>query len=96
MTPAGPPGQDGEQMLSAIEFRPLTMPDINDFLTVQETATALHLHAETVRDFLRTKTLTGRKIGTTWIISKASIEAYKRTTSGMNKHDPRRGSKVPA
>ena len=70
------------------------MPDLKDYMTVQEAAKALGLHVETIREFLRDDTLQGLKVAKTWIVSKSSVETYKKKTSGMEKNDPRRKKKA--
>lgn len=69
------------------------MPDLKNYLTVEDAAKELHLHAETVREFLRYKRLEGTKIGRMWLVLKSSVASYKRQTAGKDKHDPRRASK---
>jgi len=66
------------------------MPDLADYMSTEEAAKRLNLHIETIRGFLRDKTLDGLKVGRSWIVSKKSVQSYIDKTSGMNKFDPRR------
>lgn len=66
------------------------MPDLKDYRTTEEAAETLDLHVETVRLFLRYKKLEGLKVGNTWLVSRKSIEAYRKSIAGKDKHDPRR------
>ncbi len=70
--------------------KPHPMPDLNDFMTTEESAETLDLHIETVRLFLRYKKLDGLKVGNTWLVSRKSIAAYRKSIAGKDKHDPRR------
>ncbi len=72
----------------------LPMPDLVDYTTTQDAASKLDLHVITVRRLLREKELDGLKVGRTWLVSKASMQAYQKRTQGMNKHDPRRSSQI--
>ena len=69
---------------------PLAMPDLANYMTVRDAAVVLNLHPETVRDLLRDKTLDGIKEGLMWLVSKYSIERYRKKTEGLDKYDPRR------
>ena len=70
----------------------LSMPDLADYMTTQETADTLKLHIETVRLFLRYKKLEGIKVGRTWLVSRAAVKDYQEQTAGKEKHDPTRRS----
>jgi excisionase family DNA binding protein len=68
------------------------MPDLAEFMTTQEAAKVLSLHLVTIRNMIRAKKLDGVKIGgKTWLVSKKSVEKYRRETLDMSKNDPRRG-----
>ncbi len=69
-----------------------TMPDLAEFMQTDEAARLLNLHVVTIRNMIRTKKLEGVKIGgKTWLVSKKSVEKYRRETVDMSKNDPRRG-----
>jgi excisionase family DNA binding protein len=69
-----------------------TMPDLNEFISTDDAAKLLNLHVVTIRNMIRTKKLEGVKIsGKTWLVSKKSVEKYRRETVDMSKNDPRRG-----
>ena len=67
-----------------------TMPDLNEFMTTQETAKKLGFHVNSIPNMLRSKSLEGIRIGRAWLISKKSVEQYLKKTKGMTKRDPRR------
>lgn len=70
----------------------LDMPDLAEFMTTEDAAKILNLHVVTIRNMIRTKKLEGVKIsGKTWLVSKKSVEKYRRETLEMSKNDPRRG-----
>lgn len=66
------------------------MPDLKDYMTTDDAAHVLKLHVETIREFLRDGTLTGLKVGRSWVVSRKSVAAYREKTSGLDKNDPRR------
>jgi excisionase family DNA binding protein len=68
------------------------MPELNDYLTVQEAARKLDFHVNHVRRMRRQGDLEGIKVGSTWLISKKSILNYIEKTAGLEKYDPRRGN----
>ncbi len=68
------------------------MPDIKDYVTTEEAAKALKFHVESIRLMVRRGTLEAIKVGPTWLVSRKSIEQYKKDTGGMSKHDPRRSN----
>lgn len=68
------------------------MPDLAEFLSTEEAAKLLNLHVVTIRNMIRAKKLDGIKVsGKTWLVSKKSVEKYRRETVDMSKNDPRRG-----
>lgn len=67
-----------------------SMPDLADYMTVKDASEALNLHPETIRALLRDKTLDGIKEGLMWLVSKKSLENYRKKTEGLDKYDPRR------
>jgi excisionase family DNA binding protein len=69
------------------------MPDLADYMTVQETAEKLGFHVDHVRRMRRQGVLEAFKIGSTWLISKASVDQYLASTAGTGKHDPLRRKK---
>jgi excisionase family DNA binding protein len=71
----------------------LPMPDLNEFMTVQEAADKLGFNEQSVRHLFRQGTLEGKKIQRTILIYKSSLAAYQSKTKGMNKNDPRRRTK---
>jgi excisionase family DNA binding protein len=81
-------------MMSALHpttrIKPRIMPDLSKYLTVKDAAKALNLHPETIRELLRDETLAGIKEGLMWLVSKQSIEDYRKKTEGLDKYDPRR------
>jgi excisionase family DNA binding protein len=68
------------------------MPDLNEFMTVQEAAERLGFHVNHVRRMRRQGDLAGVKVGATWLITKESIQKYIEKTAGLEKFDPRRGN----
>ena len=66
------------------------MPDLNEFMTVQEAAEKLGFNEQSVRHLFRQGTLEGKKIQRVILIFKNSVAAYQKKTQGMNKNDPRR------
>ena len=52
---------------------------LKDYLTVVEAASALDLHAETVRRFCRIGKLRSHKLLNGWLIPKTEIEAFVST-----------------
>ena len=68
------------------------MPDLAEFMTTQEAAKILGFHIQSIRHMIRTGKLEGLKIGgKTWLVSKKSVEKYKKEFADMSKNDPRRG-----
>jgi hypothetical protein len=66
------------------------MPDLNEFVTVQEAAEELGFNVQSIRHMYRQGTLKGRKIQRTILIYKSAIADYQDKTKGMSKNDPRR------
>jgi len=66
------------------------MPDLAEFMTVQEAAEKLGFNEQSVRHLFRQGTLEGKKIQRVILIYKTSVTAYLNKTKGMNKNDPRR------
>jgi excisionase family DNA binding protein len=68
------------------------MPDIAEFMTTQEAAQALGFHVGSIQNMLRAGKLEGQRIGgKVWLVSRKSVERYKKQSEGMSKFDPRRG-----
>ena len=63
------------------------MPDLNDFISTEETAEHLKYHVEHVR---RTMREGSSKIGRTWLVKRDALDSYMKRTARMAKHDPRR------
>lgn len=70
---------------------PILMPDLSEFMTVQEAANELGFNVISLRVLLRREKLKGTKLGRTWLVSKESVKEYKSKTAGLSKNDPRRG-----
>ncbi len=66
------------------------MPDLSEFMTVQDAALKLGFHVNHVRRMRREGDLTGIKFGASWFITKKSVEEYIEKTAGLEKFDPRR------
>lgn len=69
-----------------------SMPDLADYMTTQEAATKLGFHVKSIRNMLAAEKLSGIKLGREWLVSKKSVAEYLKQSSGMDKHDPRRGN----
>lgn len=68
------------------------MPDLTEFMTTQEAAQALGYNVKSVQNMLRSGRLKGQRMGgKIWLVSKKSVEEYKKQSDGMSKYDPRRG-----
>ena len=52
---------------------------LKDFLTVVEAASALDLHAETVRKFCRIGKLRSQKLLNGWLIPRTEVESFAST-----------------
>jgi excisionase family DNA binding protein len=68
------------------------MPDLTLYMTTEDAAQRLGYHLESIRRMLREKELEGKKWGRYWLISKKSVEEYKKRNDGLSKFDPRRGN----
>jgi excisionase family DNA binding protein len=69
---------------------PQPMPDLAEFMTVQEVALKLGFHVNHIRRMRREGDLEGIKFGPTWLITKKSVNEYLKQTAGLEKFDPRR------
>lgn len=67
------------------------MPDLADYVTTEDAARTLGFHVVSIRNMVKNGTLDGLKVGRSVLISKKSIDDYKRRTFGMSPNDPRRG-----
>jgi len=65
------------------------MPDLLDFMTIEEAAEKLKFHPETVRRLVRDGILDGKKWRREWLVVKSSVEAYIKQL-GDNKYNSRR------
>jgi len=72
--------------------RKRAMPDLAEFMTTEEAAVKLRFHVVHIRLMLREGKLRGRKIGSTWLVERKSVDEYLKATAGMDKRDPRRGN----
>jgi excisionase family DNA binding protein len=68
------------------------LPDLCDYLTVEEAAEALGYHPNSVRRVIRAGKLPADKKGTIWLIERETLETYKAETEGKAKNDPTRGA----
>ena len=69
-----------------------SMPDLAEFMTTKEAADYLGYHIGSIQTMLRTGKLAGQRMGgKIWLVSRKSVEAYKKEIDGMSKNDPRRG-----
>jgi excisionase family DNA binding protein len=66
------------------------MPDLSEFMTVQDTAEKLGFNVQSIRHMVRTGTLKGKKIGRMVFVYKTAVHEYIEKTKDMSKHDPRR------
>ena len=67
----------------------LPMPDLAEFMTVDQAAQKLKFHPETVRRLVRDGILDGKKWGREWLVVKSSVEKYLKEI-GDNKFNSRR------
>lgn len=67
----------------------LPMPDLAEFMTVDDAAQKLKFHPETVRRLVRDGILDGKKWGREWLVVKSSVEKYLKEI-GDNKFNSRR------
>ena len=69
-----------------------TMPDLAEFMTTQEAAQALGFHLASIQRMIKAGKLEGQRMGgKIWLVSRKSVEEYKKQSEGMSKRDPRRG-----
>ena len=64
------------------------MPDLLEFMTIDDAAKKLKFHPETVRRLVRDKILEGTKLSKEWLVLKTSVEKYLKQI-GNNKHNSR-------
>jgi len=67
-----------------------TMPDLEEFMTTKEAAEKLGFNVRSIPYMIKNKTLDGRRFGRSWLVSKKSVQEYRKKTKGMSKNDPRR------
>jgi excisionase family DNA binding protein len=67
-----------------------TMPDLEEFLTTKEAAEKLGFNVRSIPYMIKNKTLEGVRFGRSWLVSKRSVQDYRKKTEGMSKNDPRR------
>ncbi len=53
------------------------MPDLADYMTTEDAATALGFHPDYIRRLLRAGGLQGRKVGPVWLVLKSSVRQYQ-------------------
>lgn len=65
-----------------------------DWITVNQAATLSGFHREYLRDLLRHGKIEGKKFGSAWMVSKASLTAYMQEAkdSGDNRRGPQNAS----
>jgi excisionase family DNA binding protein len=66
------------------------MPDISEYMTVQEAAEELGYHPKSIYRLLNRGDLEAEKRGV-WLILRKSVEDYAQSVRGLDKNDPRRG-----
>jgi excisionase family DNA binding protein len=71
----------------------ITMPDLDEFMTTDQAATALDFTVESVRQLIYKNKLESIRVGRALLIPKQAVKAYLEKTKGMSKHDPRRRAK---
>jgi excisionase family DNA binding protein len=65
------------------------MPDLEEYMTVEEAAEILGFHPESVRRLLRDEILQGKKWRREWLALRKSIQEYSEKVSD-NKHNSKR------
>jgi excisionase family DNA binding protein len=58
---------------------------LDEWLTLEQIAEDLHLHIETVREWVRSKQLTAYRLGRAYRVKRADLEQFlaaRRTTDG--------------
>lgn len=68
-----------------------TMPDLDLYMPTSEAAQVLGFTLQGVSNLIRQKKLEAIKFGKVYLVSRASVKAYKEATKGKNKRDPHRG-----
>jgi len=66
------------------------MPDLEEFLTTKEAAKKLGFNVRSIPYMIKSRTLEGVRFGRSWLVSKKSVQEYRKKTEGMSKNDPRR------
>jgi excisionase family DNA binding protein len=67
------------------------MPDIEEYITTEQAASALGYHTESVRRLIRTGKLPAEKVAGVWLVHRDALRRYKADVAGLSKHDPTRG-----
>lgn len=70
------------------------MPDLLNYLTTEEAADKLHFHVNHIRRMIRRGDLESVRVGHMLFISKESIDKYKASTKGHDKHSPLKREKL--
>ena len=70
-----------------------TMPDLETYCTVQDAAIKLDFTVQGVAKLIRQNKLEAVRFGRMYLVSKESVEQYRKATKGINKRDPNRGKK---
>lgn len=95
MTANRSPLVDGSNPFLATKHKPgktRPMPDIAEFMTTQEAAQVLGFHVKSIGNMIRSGKLKAQRMGgKIWLVSRKSVEEYKKQSEGMSKYDPRRG-----
>ena len=63
-----------------------------DYLTVEETASVLNYHADSVRRLIRQGRLKADKKGTMWLIYREAVEEFQNSIKGKAKRGRPRGA----
>ncbi len=67
------------------------MPDLSEFITTLQAAQELDFTVQGVAKLIRQKKLEAVRVGKMYLVSKESVQKYKRATKGKSKRDPHRG-----
>lgn len=70
------------------------MPDLANYATTDQAAESLGFHVNHIRRMVRRGDLEVLRVGHMLLISKASIERYKKSTKGHDKHSPLKREKL--
>ena len=68
----------------------VAMPDISEYMTIEEVAGVLGYHVKSVYRIVKRGDLKAERKGV-WLVSRDALNEYRETTKGKAKNDPRRG-----